>query len=167
MSQVHIDLLLCGGTVDKSYMPRQEVFGFDKTHVQKMIDQAQMPAVTVNPRLLFLKDSLDMTPEERARISLACDEAASDKVIIMHGISTMIESAKAVSKTSQGGKTIVFFGAMLPYVLSGSDAMLNFGTTIMAAQLLEPGVYIAMNGRVWPHDAVELDGNGGFREVAA
>ena len=43
---------------------------------------------------------------------------------------------------------------MVPYSVSGSDALFNLGSAIMAAQLLPPGVYIAMNGRCFPWHSV-------------
>jgi L-asparaginase len=45
------------------------------------------------------------------------------------------------------GKKIVFTGAMVPYSVSGSDALFNLGGAVLAAQLTQPGVYIVMNGR--------------------
>jgi L-asparaginase len=38
---------------------------------------------------------------------------------------------------------------MVPYELAHSDAMFNLGFACGAAQLLPPGVYVAMNGRVF------------------
>jgi L-asparaginase len=49
---------------------------------------------------------------------------------------------------------MVLTGAMVPYSVSGSDALFNLGSAIMAAQLLAPGVYIAMNGRCFPWRSV-------------
>jgi L-asparaginase len=36
-----------------------------------------------------------------------------------------------------------------PGALPGSDAEFNIGTAVGAVQSLPPGVYIAMNGRIW------------------
>jgi L-asparaginase len=47
------------------------------------------------------------------------------------------------------GKTIVLTGSMYPAQYRDSDAVFNLGSAVMAAQLLSPGVYIAMNGRVF------------------
>jgi L-asparaginase len=43
---------------------------------------------------------------------------------------------------------------MVPYSVSGSDALFNLGGAVLAAQLLPPGVYIAMNGRCFPWHSV-------------
>jgi L-asparaginase len=46
-------------------------------------------------------------------------------------------------------KTIVMTGALSPARFRGSDAEFNIGCAIGAVQSLQPGVYIAMNGRIW------------------
>jgi L-asparaginase len=51
-------------------------------------------------------------------------------------------------------KTIVLTGAMIPYAVMGSDSLFNLGFACAAAQLLPPGVYLAMNGQVFGWDNV-------------
>ena len=149
-----IDLILCGGTIDKSYFPNREVFDFDKTHVKEIINQARVPDLNINIRFLFFKDSLDMSKEDRTRLVRACQESLAHKILIMHGTSSMILSAQDVAKNVSNGKTIVFFGSMLPYELSKSDAMFNFGTAIASCQILSEGTYVSMNGQTWEYDKV-------------
>lgn len=68
-------------------------------------------------------------------------------MIITHGTDTMAETAAALSDI--GDKTIVLFGAMQPARMRRSDAVFNLGFAMAAATLLEPGIYIAMNGEVF------------------
>ena len=49
---------------------------------------------------------------------------------------------------------IVLTGALNPARFRGSDAEFNIGTAVGAVQSLPPGVYIAMNGRIWDPTAV-------------
>jgi L-asparaginase len=51
--------------------------------------------------------------------------------------------------------TVVLMGAMVPYAVRGSDALFNLGFACAASQMQKPGVYIAMNGRVFDWHAVE------------
>ncbi len=51
-------------------------------------------------------------------------------------------------------KTIVLTGSMVPYAFSNSDALFNLGCAVTAVQLLSHGVFIAMNGRVFPWNGV-------------
>jgi L-asparaginase len=43
----------------------------------------------------------------------------------------------------------VLTGALNPARFRDSDAIFNIGCAVGAAQTLPPGVYIAMNGKVW------------------
>ena len=47
------------------------------------------------------------------------------------------------------GQDIVMTGALNPARFRGSDAEFNIGCAVGAVQSLPPGVYIAMNGRIW------------------
>ena len=47
------------------------------------------------------------------------------------------------------GKTIVLTGSMQPAMFKVTDAVFNVGMAVAAAQTLPPGVYVAMNGRIF------------------
>ena len=59
----------------------------------------------------------------------------------------MVETAAALAAAGLGGRTIVLTGAMVPYAFGSSDGLFNLGSAVSFAQVLPPGVYIAMNGR--------------------
>ena len=44
---------------------------------------------------------------------------------------------------------------MIPYAFKGSDSLFNLGAAVTAVQLLDKGVFIAMNGKVFPWDDVK------------
>lgn len=44
---------------------------------------------------------------------------------------------------------MVLTGAMRPFSLFKSDAGFNLGSAIAAARFAKPGVYIAMNGKIF------------------
>jgi len=54
-------------------------------------------------------------------------------------------------------KVIILTGAMRPEKFSDSDAPFNVGVAIGALQVLRPGVYVAMNGRVYSWDKIARD----------
>jgi len=56
-----------------------------------------------------------------------------------------------------GSKVVVLTGAMQPAVMAHSDAGFNLGAAISALNLLEPGVYISMSGRIFPAHTVRKD----------
>jgi len=106
-------------------------------------------------------DSLYMTDQQRQEIAQACVHSAEDRIVIIHGTDTMCATARVIAK-SNIDKTIVLTGAMTPYSLEGSDAVFNLGSAISAVQLLEPGVYITMSGRILLWDNCQKDSNKGI-----
>jgi L-asparaginase len=58
----------------------------------------------------------------------------------------MAETARALLAAGLG-KTVVLTGAMVPYAFGSSDGLFNLGSALAFAQVLPPGVYVAMNGR--------------------
>ena len=103
---------------------------------------------------IMLLDSLDMVDKERDIIVDSCMSCEEDFILITHGTDTMCDTARLIGE-SNIDKTIVLFGAMVPYAVNNSDALFNFGCALGSLQLLESGVYVAMNGRVLPWDDVE------------
>ena len=63
-------------------------------------------------------------------------------------------------------KTIIITGAMVPYAFgTSSDGFFNLGAAMAFAQVLQPGVYIAMNGRFYNWDNVRKNTQTGFFET--
>ena len=52
-----------------------------------------------------------------------------------------------VTPEYQAAERVVLTGAMIPYAFGSSDGLFNLGSALSFAQLLPPGVYVAMNGR--------------------
>jgi L-asparaginase len=157
MAQADISIILTGGTIDKTYSPSKEIFISKQTHFNVMIEQARMPDVSFEIRQLMSKDSLEMTESDRVKIAEECAECESDKIVIVHGTSTMSETAAVIAQNNEivSKKAIILFGAMVPFEHKESDAMFNFGMAVGAVQNHQAGIYIAMSGRVLPHNAVK------------
>ena len=113
---------------------------------------------------MIQKDSLNITEDDRESILNACKNTSSDKIIITHGTDTMLETARKVSEVQN--KTIVITGATKPERFKESDAEFNLGCAVGAISELEPGVFIAMNGRVYPWEKCRRDdATGEFIEI--
>ena len=72
----------------------------------------------------------------------------------------MVDTARAIATsrhTATDAKTIVLTGAMVPYAFGSSDGLFNLGSALSFVQALPPGVYVAMNGRVFPWNRVRKD----------
>jgi len=144
-----IRILATGGTLDVDSIDEGDVYYFQESYVPKILAQCRNESAIV-VETLFLKDSLYLTDLDRQMIlhrAYACDE---QNIVITHGTDTMVETA-AVLGAQPTNKTIVLTGAIVPYLSPDSDATFNLGFALAAAQMLTPGIYIAMNGKsfVW------------------
>jgi L-asparaginase len=53
---------------------------------------------------------------------------------------------------------------MIPIAFGSSDGLFNLGGALTVVQVLPPGVYIVMNGRVFPWDKVRKNRDTGIFE---
>jgi L-asparaginase len=95
-----------------------------------------------------------------------CRTAGESRLLVTHGTDTMVETARALATAVPplAAKTIVLTGAMVPYAFGSSDGLFNLGSALSFVQALEPGVYIAMNGRWFPWDRVRKNKSTGVFE---
>lgn len=150
-----IRIIVTGGTFDKRYDEIEGELNFKETHLPDILRQVRvsLPVVVETNQLI---DSLNMTEKDRRHVLAACRVAPENQIVVTHGTDTMVETARVLAEAALD-KTIVLTGAMIPYSVVGSDSLFNLGGSMSAVQLLPPGVYIAMNGRVFPWDNVRKD----------
>jgi len=148
-------ILTTGGTIDKVH----------DTYTESLVmaDATLLPGLlsigrTDHPRIqtLLMKDSLDMTKDDRDLILRAILNASEDNIVLTHGTGTMEITAQFLDGKTNN-KTVVLTGAMRPFSLGKSDAGFNIGGALVACQILEKGVYGVMNGRVFPAKDLRKD----------
>jgi L-asparaginase len=159
---IAVCILVCGGTFDKKYDELTGRLYFKETHVPEMLKLGRS-RVDVSVRTLLMIDSLDMTDADRQTITNHCLTCSESRIVITHGTDTMVETAAAIARTTPA-KTIVLTGAMIPYAFGSSDGLFNLGSALSFAQVLPHGVYIAMNGRAFPWNAVQKNRETGHFE---
>jgi L-asparaginase len=140
-----ICIFVTGGTFDKTYDEIAGTLSFGGTHLPEMLRLGRS-RVEVSITTLMMIDSLEMTDRDRAVIVRSCAECSGSRIVITHGTDTMVETAAALAR-GVTGKTIVLTGAMIPYAFGSSDGLFNLGSALSFAEVLPPGVYIAMNGQ--------------------
>jgi L-asparaginase len=145
-------IIATGGTFDKHYNELNGALGFADSHLPEVIKRSRM-TIPVELELLPLLDSLEMQDADRQRVLAACQGAAEQAIVIVHGTDTMRDTAEVLGAALRD-KTIVLTGAMIPYAIANSDALFNFGFACGVAQTLPPGVYVAMNGKIFTWDKV-------------
>jgi len=157
-----IRVLVTGGTFDKEYDELTGRLYFKETHLPEMLKLARA-RLEVAVDTLMMVDSLDMTDADRARIVERCLTCPEERLVVTHGTDTMAETARALA-AGVPGKTVVMTGAMIPWAFGSSDGLFNLGSALSFAQVLPPGVYVAMNGRVFPAARVRKNRETGIFE---
>ena len=151
-----ITILATGGTIDKFYSVAGTL-DIGKPAAHDVLSRV-LTDIRFDIRALIGKDSLDMTDEDRAELVAALNAVEHDQVLITHGTDTMSESARYIAEHADlGSKVVVLTGAMQPAVMAHSDAGFNLGAAISALNLLKPGAYISMSGRIFPAHTVRKD----------
>jgi L-asparaginase len=141
-----IKFFTTGGTIDKVYFDAKSEYAVGSPQVLELLEEAN---VTFEHEVVSVlrKDSLDMTEDDRLLVREQIKADTCSRVIVTHGTDTMIQTARVLADIP--GKTIVLTGSMQPARFRSTDAAFNIGTAVGAVQSLPPGVYIAMNGRIF------------------
>lgn len=158
-----IRLLVTGGTIDVDHIAPDNSYCFERSFLPDMLVQARCKA-PVEVQTLFLKDSLHMTEEDRMQIVEVCRHCAEDRILISHGTDSMPETARALGSAAIA-KTVVLFGAAVPFIKPPSDALFNLGFALSAVQHLPHGVSVAMNGKIFAWNNVRKNRATGFFET--
>ena len=163
MIMEQILVLSTGGTFDKTYDPLTGHLHFQESFVSSILSLGRSTLET-EAQTVFLKDSLDIVAQDRESIVKAIENASHNRVVITHGTDSIAETATFLESYSLG-KTIVLTGAMIPYSFGASDALFNLGSALAFAQVLSPGVYVAMNGKHYKAGTVKKNRSTGFFEA--
>ncbi|MEE8553137.1 MAG: asparaginase domain-containing protein [Desulfobacterales bacterium] len=161
---MRLKIYTTGGTIDKVYFDKKSDYQVGDPQAGGVLERANV-VIEYEVESILRKDSLDLTEQDRKLIRQTVESSPEDHIVITHGTDTMIETAKTLQDVE--GKTIVLTGSMYPARFRDSDAVLNIGCAITAAQILQPGVYIAMNGRIFdPLSALKNVELNRFEEVS-
>lgn len=142
-----LTIVTTGGTIDKIYFDAASAYQVGDPQIGEIL-QAFNVAVDFEIVPLLRKDSLDLTDGDRQSIHRSIADHNNDRFVVTHGTDTMIKTALTLLPLGDS-RVIVLTGALNPARFVGSDAVFNIGCAVTACQTLPPGVYLAMNGRVW------------------
>lgn len=160
---MRLKIYTTGGTIDKVYFDKKSDYQVGDSQAGGVLERANV-VIEYEVESILRKDSLDLTEQDRKLIRQTVESSPEDHIVITHGTDTMIETAKALQDVE--GKTIVLTGSMYPARFRDSDAVFNIGCALTAAQILQPGVYIAMNGRIFdPRSALKNVELNKFEEI--
>ena len=148
-----IHIITTGGTIEGLDYDKEE----NKPQCVNSSIEKLFEAMNVNFEYLvvhaFCKDSrfISLQDIEILKKKIMCSNA--EKILITHGTFTMVETAKYLGKLNIK-KTVIIVGAFVLGTTKTTDAPFNLGYAICALQALNNGVYIAMNGNIFPWNNV-------------
>ena len=141
----YIKIFSTGGTFDKEFNEITGELFFKKTQLYELLEMGSSK-LDIKIETLMMVDSLKMSDNERQYIVDKCKKEKTHMIIITHGTDTMVKTASLLA-TQIKDKTIILTGAMIPIKFGSSDGLFNLGSAMSFVQVLEPGIYITMNGR--------------------
>ena len=116
-----------------------------------MICSLQLDGVSIHRVELMNKDSRDMSEDDHDIIAY-CVNAQSklyDGVIVIHGTDTLaVTGNRIVGLYPDLDIPCILTGAMRPWIMKNTDALQNIVESFAVVQILQPGVYVAMQNRL-------------------
>ena len=158
---MRITILTTGGTIEKTYNELEGSLRNDRSVLDEILGSLRLPDLFIRHVNVMHKDSLDMTGEDRRRVLEAVRDAVpgSDAILILHGTDTLAETGELIHLElgKDLGVPVILTGAMRPYQFRDTDAIQNVTEALLAARLVDPGVYAVLHNRVLPFPGVFKD----------
>lgn len=157
---LRVAILTTGGTIDKTYDETDGSLRNTHSVLEELLRALRLPELSVTHIPVLSKDSLDMTPDDRREILEAVRAAFAEHaaVLVIHGTDTLSETGELLcAELADLDRPVLLTGAMRPYEFRDSDALQNVTESLMAARLLEPGVYVVLHGRALQFPGVVKD----------
>jgi len=161
---MRLTILTTGGTIDKTYNEFDGSLANSRSVLDVILGALRLPDLFVRHTVVMHKDSLDMTEEDRLVVLKAVRDAlpTSDAVVILHGTDTLAKTGEVLHRElGEIDIPVILTGAMRPYEFRDTDAMQNVTEALLAARLLDGGVYAVMHNRVLPFPGVKKDRQAG------
>ena len=152
-----IVVITTGGTIEKVYSEQTGNVQNLERKIERYFQFLRLPGTEIQVVDLMNKDSLEMTAADRFSVLAAVRQVSPQAVpiVITHGTDTMVETGILLQRSIPDlAVPIVFTGAMTPLGFEGSDGLQNLTESLLAAQILAPGVWLVMHNQVFPIDRV-------------
>jgi L-asparaginase len=147
-----IYVITTGGTIEKDYSEHLGIVANLEGKMDKFLAHLRLPNTSLQVVPLMNKDSLDFTSVDRSDLLAKVTELLSTKcpIVITHGTDTMVTSGVLIEESFPKLEVpIVLTGAMTPLGFDRSDGLQNLTESLLATQLIDPGVYVVMHGQVF------------------
>lgn len=115
-----------------------------------------------------MKDSREITRKDLTKALKTVEESPYTKIIITHGTYTMPDTARFLkANLKRKDQTIILTASAIPIQgFSPSDGPFNLGYAIAQIEHLAPGIYVAINGKVFsPEEIMKVISEARFYSV--
>lgn len=159
----NLAILSTGGTIEKTYCSRDGSLLNQRSVLDLLLADLELPGLEIHRSAVCNMDSLDMTQADHGGIVNSVCEVldCSDGVVVVHGTDRLTVTGELLHErmAAAGGWPIpvVLTGAMRPYELRASDALQNMTEAILAVQLLDSGIYCVLHSKILPFPGVAKD----------
>lgn len=163
-----IHFVITGGTIDSYYDGTKDTVVPGEESVIPEFVQSLKLYHEVKFTTICMKDSRDLSREDQQNILKAVEESESDKILITHGTYTMPDTARFLkANLKRTDQTIILTASMIPIKgFSPSDGPFNLGYAVAKLEQLEPGIYVAINGKVFsPEEVLKIVSEGRFASI--
>ncbi len=168
MEKDGIHFIITGGTIDSYYDGTKDTVVPNKSSIIPEF----LKSLKLQEKLRFtkicMKDSRDLTKKDLKKILEAIKRSPYKRIIITHGTYTMSDTGRFLkANLGKTAKVVILTGSMIPLKgFSPSDAGFSIGYAIAKSECLKPGVYIAMNGRIFnPEEVMKITKEGKFTSI--
>jgi L-asparaginase len=146
-----VAVIMTGGTIAKTYHPSAAKLSNTEPKVRDIIASLRTDDLDFTFHDLMHLDSLDIGDAERADIVVLVQKCAEthDAVLVTHGTDSMVQSGEAFcTAIAQPRVPVIFTGAMVPFVISGSDAVQNITESLLALRFVPPGTFVVFHNSI-------------------
>lgn len=163
-----IHFIMTGGTIDSYYdgakdtaVPSKESIIPTFVEGLKLYHNAEFTTVC-------MKDSRDLKPKDLENVLKAVEKSPHNKIIVTHGTYTMPDTARFLkANLKRKNQTIILTASSTPITgFSPSDGPFSLGYVVAQLEYLEPGVYVAINGKVFsPEEVMKIISEARFYSI--
>ncbi|MBS3067570.1 asparaginase [Candidatus Micrarchaeota archaeon] len=163
-----VHLISTGGTIEFQWNRKKDCMAIGSESVLPPYIQSLKPYTTFDFTTVCLKDGREITQKDRRNIRDTVLASSHERILIAHGCFTAPDTAEYLldELPANHGKTVVVFGSKDPFAELLSEGPFNFGFATACSEILEPGVYVSMEGRIFRAGEVSVNSTRAFEEGA-
>jgi len=168
MAKPGIEFVITGGTIDSFYDGTKDNVVTSGESILPEVMGLIKPSTPLVFSTVCMKDSRNLSKHDLANILETIQQSKYSKIIVTHGTYTMPDTARFLQANLKViDKTIILTGSLIPIKgFSPSDGTFNLGYAMAQAEHLAPGVYVAMNAKVFsPEEVVKRITEGTFKSI--